>query len=293
MKVLFYLLLVSGVVLVCFGKSGESRWDVRAEETIQRTLRLSGAPMRLIVDNLDGPIHVTGTSGDEVRLIAHKTIRAETQSDLEQAKNEVKLTTTEKPGSVEIYYDAPWRCYDGNVGCHESHHRRFYEVSFDIEVQAPAAARLVVSAVNGKIRVDGASGDFDVNSVNGGITMAAISGSGDVHTVNGPVRVQFASNPRRPSSFKTVNGPIDLYFRPDLSADLRLKTFNGELFSDFDVKAAPIEAASVEHQSGRYVYQSNRTRAGRIGRGGPELQFETLNGSVRLHRGDAGNDLHE
>ena len=67
------------------------RWSVREEETIRKTLTLSGPPMRLLVDNVDGYVHVTGTSGSQVRVTAHKTIRADTDSDLQQAKSEVKL----------------------------------------------------------------------------------------------------------------------------------------------------------------------------------------------------------
>ena len=291
MKIFPCLMLIgcgSALLVVARSNREHERWSIRDQETIQRTLTLSGTPMRVVVDNIDGYVHVTGTNGSEVRVTAHKTIRADADSDVQEAKNEVKLEMTQKPGSVEIYYDAPWRC-GGNGGCccGEQHRRRFYNVTYDIDVQVPRGARPVVSTVNnGDIRVEGTTGDFDVSNVNGGISMSEVSGSGDVHTVNGPIAVRFAKNPSGSGSFKSVNGQLDVYFQPEFSADLLFKTFNGQIYSDFDVSPRATPVAENGEHNGRFVYRSNGLRGGRVGRGGPELTFDTLNGNIRLHRAD-------
>jgi hypothetical protein len=278
-------LLAAGQAGLSLANSNSDRWPVREEETLHKTLTLSGEPMRLIADNLDGYVHVTGTNSSQVHVTAHKTIRAETQSDLQEAKNEVKLDMTEKPGTVTIYYDAPWRCDGGRRDC-SGEPRRFYTVTYDIDIEAPRQARLVVSTINhGDIQIDGSSGDFDVRNINGPIRMTGIAGSGDAHTINGPILIHFARNPAGASSFKTINGPLDLYFRPGFSADMRFKTFNGEIYSDFDVTPEVIPATGdAEHRDGKFVYRSRGPKAARVGQGGPELNFETLNGSIRLHR---------
>src|SRR5258705_5340939 len=112
MKFTIYLALaMTGLSALCLARShsdrGSDRWSVREQETIQKTLTLSGAPMRLVVDNVNGYVHATGTNGSQVRVTGHKVIRAETDSDLQEAKSEVKLDMTERPGTVSIYYDAP------------------------------------------------------------------------------------------------------------------------------------------------------------------------------------------
>jgi hypothetical protein len=240
--------------------------------------------MRVVVDNIDGYIHVTGASGSQVQVTAHKVIRAETDSDLQDAKNEVKLDMTAKPGSVSVYYDAPWRCNGEGRGCHDQQ-RRFYNVTYDIDVQVPRDARLVVSTINnGDVRVDGTAGDFDIGNINGGIAMTGAAGSGDVHTINGPITVHFVKNPSGPASFKSINGQLDMYFQPGLSADLLFKTFNGQIYSDFEVSPRATPAAETEQHNGRFVYHSDRTRSARVGRGGPELSFDAFNGNIRLHR---------
>ena len=278
------MLLASGLGVVCLASGHSDRWTVREQETIDKTLTLSGQPFRVVIDNLDGYVHVTGTSGSQVHVVAHKLIRAETQADLQQAKSEVKLDVTEQPGSVSVYYNAPWRCNGNCNGCCSEHeHRRFYEVTYDIDVEAPREARMAASTVNGALQMEQMNGDFDVHSVNGGLKMSGIGGSGDAHTVNGAITIGFTKNPAQPCTFKTVNGAIDADFRPGLSADLLFKTFNGEVYSDFDVTPLPVAAGERERKNGMFVYRSNRQGSGRAGHGGPQISFETLNGAIRLH----------
>jgi hypothetical protein len=289
MRLSSLLLLASGLAALCLAEHNRDHWALREQETIQKTLSLSAAPMRVVVDNIEGYVHVTATNGSEVRVTAHKTIHADADSDLQQAKSEVKLDITEKPGSVSIYYDAPWRC-DGDGGGCRHQERRFYTVTYDIDVEIPREARPVISTVNdGDVRIDGTAGDFEVRNVNGGITMSGISGSGDANTVNGPVSVRFTKNPSGASSFKSINGQLDFYFQPDLSADLRFKTFNGQIYSDFDVTptAVPLTNEAERHE-GKFVYRSKGMQGARVGRGGPELSFDTLNGNIRLHQTNAG-----
>ncbi len=279
------MLAACGVGGVCLAASSADRRPVREQETMEKTLTLSGAPGRLVIENLQGYVHATGSSGSSVHITAHKVIRAETDADLAGAKREVKLDISEKPGQVSVYYDAPWRCRGEGYPCTKEV-RRFYEVTYDIDVQVPRDARTALSTVNGgDVQVDGLNGNFEVSNVNGAIRMNAIGGSGDAHTVNGAVAVHFAKNPTGACSFKSVNGALDAFFPTDLSADLVFKTLNGGIYSDFDVAGRATAEVQSERRDGKYVYHSNRMSGARAGTGGPELSFMTLNGNIRLHRG--------
>jgi hypothetical protein len=276
------VLLASAIGMVCLAQARSDRWTVREEQTIRKTLNLSGEPMRVVVDNFDGYVHVTGTNGSQVRVVAQERIRAETPTDLNEAKRDVTLDMTEQPGSVQIEYKAPWRCNGHCKGCCDDH-KRFYEVTYDIDVEVPRHARAVVSTVNGPLTVDQVDGDFDVHAVNGVVRMSGIGGSGDVHTVNGGITLHFAKNPSEPCSIRTVNGAIETHFVRGLSADLLFKTFNGQVYANFDVAPLPLPAGETERKNGVYVYRSDRRMAGRAGRGGPQISFETLNGGIRLY----------
>jgi hypothetical protein len=43
------------------------------------------------------------------------------------------------------------------------------------------------------------------------------------------------------------------------------------------------EKGSSSESGGRWIYRSVRSISGRAGKGGPELSFETLNGSIHLY----------
>ena len=164
--------------------------------------------------------------------------------------------------------------------------RPHYQVRFDFTIRVPRDAALRLCTVNGgDVIVDGTRGDFDVDNVNGLIEMRHIAGSGQAHTVNGPVTVTFTANPARTSSFKTVNGNVDVSFLEGLAADFAMKTMNGGLFTDFDAQPlANRVAAAGERRNGKFVYRGNEFTRVRVGNGGPEITFETLNGNVRARR---------
>ena len=109
-----------------------------------------------------------------------------------------------------------------------------------------------------------------------------VGGAGRVHTVNGGIKVLFAKNPASECSFGTVNGSIETSFRPSLSADVKVKTFNGHAYTDYDVTAMPRNVSAGERRDGKFVYRSDDFNGMRIGNGGPELKYDTLNGSIRI-----------
>jgi len=255
--------------------------DQQAKETIRQTLP---AASRLEVDNVQGYIHVSGYNGSEIQVVAEKTIDAESSERLEAAKQEVKLDVSRSGDSVILFVDGPFRCHceDNRWGTRDHGHRG-YRVTFDFEIKVPVATILRLGTVNnGDVRVENTTGDFEISNVNRGIDMTEVSGSGRVHTVNGPIKVLFARNPSSACSFGTVNGSIETSFRGNLNADVRVKTFNGQAFTDYDVTALPRMVAAGERRDGKFVYHSDDFNGMRIGNGGPELKYDTLNGSIRI-----------
>ena len=79
------------------------------------TLRPSEGKRFLLVDNMNGSINIVGTSGDEVKLVAKKTIHAQSEGKAKQAEESVTLDIAEEPGRLLLYVNAPWRQRDGSV----------------------------------------------------------------------------------------------------------------------------------------------------------------------------------
>ena len=70
--------------------------------------------------------------------------------------------------------------------------------------------------------------------------------------------------------FSTVNGGITVAITGDVDATLRAATMNGSIESDFPV--------TIQGKAGR------RSLQGTLGKGGPRIDLESVNGSLRLRR---------
>ena len=257
--------------------------DFEDKQEIKKTLRFQGSgEMRsILVDNIRGSIDVRGYDGDSVELVVHRTNYADSQDKLAEAREKVVLDIKEEKDRVLLYVDAPWRTTDGVN--YRGWHYYGYDVECDFELRVPMKTNLYVKTINdGEITVRDINGEFEAQNVNGGIEMENIAGSGKACTVNGPVKAVFSKNPEKDCKFKTVNGKVDVEFPNGLSADLNLKTFNGSVYTDFDVVGLPRKAAGFESHGRRKVYMSDRSFSVRVGKGGPELSFDTLNGNVHI-----------
>ena len=259
-------------------------WKFEDQETIRRSFDVSAGtePKRLLVDNVNGFVHVNGTAGRQIEISVEKYTRAWSNSALQEAKRDVKLDISQQGNYVRLYVDGPFR--SGNGVNYRGDDYYGYRVNFDYEIQVPAGVELMLKTVNrGEIVVKKTTGDFDIHGINGGIDMEDVTGAGSVRTLNGPVKVTFAKNPSQDCRFYTLNGKLDVYFQPGLNANLGFKTFNGSVYTDFDFTPLPVQLGGGEQRNGKFVYRSNRSMAGRAGKGGPDLSFEAFNGTIRLH----------
>jgi hypothetical protein len=280
MKTLAILALAPMLLLA---QREERTWDRHEDETLTRSFPLTAAAgaQKLLVDNVNGFVHVTGYSGAEVRVTVKKRIDAESDAALAEAKRDVKLDLSQQGNFVRIYADGPFRSSNGVNYRGDRYYG--YRVRFDCEVQVPAAAELVLKTINGAIEVKNSSGDFEINGLNGGIDMQGISGAGKVKTLNGALAVQFTRNPAKASEFHTLNGKMDIYFQPGLNADLSFHSLHGGIWSDFEIGPRPAVAGQAESRDGKFIYRNNGNTVGRAGKGGPELKFDALNGAIELH----------
>jgi DUF4097 and DUF4098 domain-containing protein YvlB len=284
--------IASPAAITAAGRADDDeKYPVKDSERIQRSLNFTGAgPHRLDIDNVTGSIQVAAHDGASVELTVTRSLAAATQERLEAARKEVTLDIKEEPSLISLYVDGPFRDCDcdrdgdGRRRRNGSRWRdRQYQVRYDFVLKVPRSIGLTLSNVNrGDIKIEGTTGDFEVTNVNGGIEMLDIAGSGRVGTINKDVRIVFRTNPVGPSSFKTLNGDVVVSFQPTLAADLRMKTFNGGMYTDFDTTALPALTPVSERKGNKFVYKADRSAGVRVGGGGPELRFETLNGDIRI-----------
>jgi hypothetical protein len=279
--------IVAALLVATAVSATAQRNSLSDKEEIKKSFQLVDDTHRqLVVDNISGEIAVTGYDGNTIEFVAHREIKAENTGKIEEAKRDVSLDMKQEKDKVILYVDAPWRNGDGMN--YKGWHYYGYDVIYDFEIKVPRKTSLYLKTVNhGKVLVRGVEGEFEVRNVNAGIEMSEITGPALVKTVNGPIKVSFTQNPKSECSFKTLNGKIEVVLHDGLNADVKLKTFNGKVYSDFDVTSLPRDNTTVEERKGsRRIFRRGDSYSVRVGKGGPEFSFDTLNGSIYVLKGD-------
>jgi hypothetical protein len=267
---------ILGILALGDGKGPQGRG-----EPVQATLAFddSQAAKTVNVDNVFGSVEVVGGVFEDVRVSGLRTVRADTPEAAERARREVSLDMSESGNVVDIAVNGPFRSKDGSL--HWDWDDRRYVVRYDLKVQVPESAALSVKTVNeGQVVVRNVNGRLLVRNVNGAIELDRVGGAVDARTVNGGIRAQFRESPSAACDFKTVNGDVRLGFGADLSADFALKTLSGQLLSAFEVQSLPARPVEGHRENGKYVYRSDRFQNIRVGKGGPRVSMETLNGDL-------------
>jgi hypothetical protein len=261
-------------------------YKFEAKEDIRKSFKLAdpSQPAELFIDNIFGGIDVQAADVAFVEVSVRKTIKAVAQDRIAKAKAEVDLKMTQKGNSVDLFVDGPFR--------DEERKRRTarwddpgYIVVYEFTVKVPRRTRLGLKTVtDGDVAVRGVDGAFDVSNVNGKVTLDGIAGAGQADTANGDVKAVFTRNPGADCAFKTLNGDVDLTFRDGLAADLRLKSMTGEALSDYAVTSLPAEPVKSEKRDGKTVYSRGGFTGVRVGKGGPEIRCDTLNGDILIRK---------
>lgn len=271
--VLLLILVINGFAL-----------EKEEKETIQKTLTFSNpsGETRLIIDNINGSIDVTGYDGDKVEVVVHRTTWARSDENLELAKHKITLEISENDNVIELYVDAPYRRRDGSMN-HRGWRHYGYDAEFDFEIKVPRETDVMAKTINdGEITVSSVKGDFEIDNINGGIEMKGAAGSGRVYALNGDVIVSFDENPEKDCFFGSLNGEIEVAFKPGFSADFRFKTFNGQVYTDFDMTYLRPRKATQRRKGGKFVYKADRSFGARVGDGGPEMEFDGFNGDIHV-----------
>jgi len=281
MKTITFSLLVA----VSLGAATVAAGRIEQKETLRRSFMpsISSQVMSLSIDNVWGSITVRTHQSPSVDVVVDKTLVASSEERAKEVREKVKLDVSQNGNDVRFYADGPFRCQEGR--------NRFRnwdsddgKLVCDFQVSVPANTRVELkTVVDGDITVTGLAGDFTVEVVTGKADLKSMAGSGRASSVVGGVNATFDRNPTEPCYFRSVSGDVRVFFPKTLSADLYFKTFNGEVFTDFPVSSLPPEPVKKEVKNGKSIYKAGEFFRVRVGRGGPELKFDTLTGNIEIH----------
>ncbi len=229
-----------------------------AQETRFTRQLAPGAVVEL--DNINGSITVSQTSGRTAEVIVTKTVK---KGD----GNLVKAIMEEQNGvmrvcTIYLNRDPNRKSCKGDNSTDSRKGDRF-EVTMEYLVRLPAGVRVRGETVNGGITVNAIDAQADLETVNGNIKVES-GNAGSLQTVNGSIRASFARADWQGSlSMETVNGAIDLEFPANLAASVRGETVNGSISSpDFPVTIAGQVGAEVVSRHDRRRWSRPERRNG-------------------------------
>lgn len=257
-------------------------------DVVSRSLPL-GAATTVEIDNVFGSVSVRAGAAGRVEVKIRRTIRAESESALADARREVVLEVYEEDGRLELVQGGPFRDDDCSRRCDDGddsagHRRRSWDPDYDVEwrweVTVPAAIALEASNVNGgDLVIAGVTGTVEAANVNGDVRLTGLGGRANASTVNGELSAEFTRALAAPAEFSTVNGDVSLTFPRGFGAELEFSTLHGDVYTDFDLDSSPVPAR-VERDGGRW--RVGRETVVKLGGGGPRLACTTVNGDVLI-----------
>lgn len=220
------------------------------------------------VRNLNGNVEVT-RGGDKVEVIALRRTR---RGDPDFVRFEVQKFG---PGGQNVLICALW---GENSDCDEDNYRgrtdrrmRENDVVVDFSIRVPKGVKVAARTVNGDVRVDDAAAEVDAESVNGGVIVSTVGGPVNAQTTNGSVRATMGKfDLNSDLRFSSVNGSVVVEFMGEIDANIELTTTNGHFLTDFPVTI-----------TGRIDPRHLRAT---LGKGGPRIRLETVNGNVELRK---------
>ena len=230
------------------------------EETEEFTFDVNPGA-RVSLENVNGDITITGGSGEQVKVTAHK--KAGNQEYLD----ELKVVADADADYVRIEtrhpkHESGWLNWGDNGNGSVS-----YELSVPADVTLDA-----IETVNGDVRISAVDGTVKAGTVNGGLEVENLSADVNLETVNGTITADFDTlGAEQRVDAEAVNGRIELLLPADASARVNAETVNGSIDA---------EDFGLQPEKG-FV---GRDLSGEIGGGDARISLDTVNGSVKIRK---------
>jgi DUF4097 and DUF4098 domain-containing protein YvlB len=225
---------------------------------------------RIELENINGPVHITGWDRDEVKVDAVKS--AWSKERLDEAKIEIREGQNDL--SIRTRYPDHDRTF--NLG-NDDEHNNPARVEYTITV--PRKARLdEIKLVNGRLDVQDVAGEVRASCVNGRIQARNLQGPVSLETVNGELDASVDQLPSSELKLSSVNGRLRVTLPSDARAEIKASTISGNISDDFGL---PV----IRHQ---YV---GRSLHGQLGGGGTLVRLSNVNGTIEIRHADDNRPL--
>jgi Putative adhesin len=220
---------------------------------------------RVEIENLNGPVHITGWDRDEIKVDAVKS--AWTKEHLDEVTIEIHADQNH----IAIHTEYPRHDHTFNFGNGNNDDKeRNNPASVEYTITVPRQARLdEIKLVNGRLDVQDVTGEVHASCVNGRIQARNLKGPVELNTVNGELDASLDQLPSSEIKLSSVNGKLRVTLPSDAKAELKASTVSGNISDDFGL---PV----TQHQ---FV---GRSLHGQLAEGGTLVKLSNVNGTIEI-----------
>ncbi len=150
-------------------------------------------------------------------------------------------------------------------------------------ITVPVKTSIIAKTTNCRFAASGLEGNVEIENANGSINITKLAGAAVIHNRNGSITAELIRvAPDQAMSFTAVNGRVDVTLPAATKAKLKLRAEHGAVYSDFPM--AMEAGGKAEASDGRYQVKMDRSVTATINGGGPEYLFQSMNGSILIHK---------
>ncbi len=295
-----YHKIIAAVLILVVSMPAATKQKLVETEVISKKLKFeTNNPNNLLkVFNVNGSIDIEGHDGEEIQIEATNEVRANSAELIDTGLAEIGLNFEQVGDELLVYLDSPFTYIDRDSGkiwhsdtcwkhndCSRKHVRKKYRYHMDIKIKVPRTTNLEVSTINnGDITITGIDAiSLLVNNINGAIDMVDVAGQTYANSINKDINISYIKNPSTDSRFESINGDIIISFAGEPDAEVIYQTMHGDMYTAYDVAMmAPSVRQSSKQKEHGIQYKLDANSRLKIGQGGPEYRFETLNGDIKL-----------
>jgi len=241
---------------------------------------------RLELETFNGEVEIRSWDQDKVDVSGSKYANSAALRD------QIKIDTHATPDGVEVRAIKPSEHHGGNMGArfvvrvpHNFVLDRITSSNGQIKVEdLDGAVRAHTS--NGGIHLSRIKGNVDATTSNGAIELNDLTGRAVLTTSNGHIQADHLSGPVEATS---SNGSINIAFETAPKSDIHAETSNSSIEISMPESSAVRVRASTSNSSITSDFGVDQSGTvsknhleGTIHGGGPMLDLETSNGSIRL-----------
>ena len=256
---------VCALLILALGAHASDHRGALTEE-FHQTYALT-ADGRVALDNINGDVHISSWDRNEVKVDAVKY--ADTKERLDEAKIEIDA----RASSLSLRTTYPEHDQNWTWGSRNN------PASVEYTLTVPRAAHLdEIKLINGRLDVNGVSGEVNASCINGRLEAHNLAGRARLSTINGRLEATFDQLAGHSVELDSVNGSVDLTIPSDSKAEIEASTVSGGINNDFGLH--------VNHH--HFVGHDLR---GELGSGGTRIKLANVNGRIEVHHAQDGRAL--